>query len=85
MNNEEYKKLDDVFKGEIDKIFINNPPRTGKSLNSFDNKDVKEYVVRYQTVITANDFWDAVDKSKEYTDLELFEVKEIFLKGDADE
>lgn len=45
----------------------------------------KKYVIRYQTVITAHDFWDAVEKTEEYTDLELYEVKEIFLKGDIDD
>ena len=45
----------------------------------------KEYVVRYQTTIKAEGLFEAINKAKNYDGLELFEVKEIFLKGDNDE
>ena len=45
----------------------------------------KLIVVRYQTTLEAESFFKAVDKAKSYDGLELFEVKEIYLKGDIDE
>lgn len=45
----------------------------------------KKFVVRYQTEVFAEDLFDAIKKSKDYNDLELFEVKEIKYGGDKDE
>ena len=45
----------------------------------------KEYVVRYQTTVKAEGLFEAIKKAKNYDGLEMFEVKEIFLKGDIDE
>lgn len=45
----------------------------------------KIYVVRYQTTVKAEDLFEAIKKARNYDCLELFEVKEIFLKGDIDE
>lgn len=45
----------------------------------------KEYVVRYQTTVKADGLFEAIKKAGKYDGLELFEVKEIFLKGDIDE
>ena len=42
----------------------------------------KLFVIRYQTEVLAEDLFDAIKKAKDYDDLELFEVKEIRLKGD---
>ena len=45
----------------------------------------KRFVVRYQVEIVANDLFEAIDKAEKYDELELYEVKQIFLKGDVDE
>lgn len=45
----------------------------------------KRFVVRYQVEIVANDIFEAIDKAEKYDELELYEVKQILLKGDADE
>lgn len=45
----------------------------------------KRFLVRYQAEITANDLFEAIDKAEKYDELELYEVKQIFLKGDIDE
>ena len=45
----------------------------------------KRYIVRYQVEIVANNLFEAIDKAEKYDELELYEAKQIFLKGDVDE
>lgn len=45
----------------------------------------KRFVVRYQVEIVANDLFEAIDKAEKYNGLELYEVKQILLKGDVDD
>ena len=45
----------------------------------------KRFIVRYQVEIVANDIFEAIDKTEKYDELELYEIKQIFLKGDVDE
>lgn len=45
----------------------------------------KRFIVRYQVEIVANDLFEAIDKARKYDELELYEVKQIFLKGDMNE
>lgn len=45
----------------------------------------KRFVVRYQVEIVANDLFEAIDKAEKYDELELYEIKQIFLKGDVDD
>ena len=45
----------------------------------------KRYIVRYQVEIVANNLFEAIDKAEKYDELELYEVKQILLKGDDDE
>ena len=43
----------------------------------------KRFIVRYQVEIVANDLFEAIDKAEKYDELELYEIKQIFLKGDV--
>ena len=59
--------------------------RQKKSNNEEVSMSEKRYVVRYQVEIVANDLFEAIDKAEKYDELELYEIKQIFLKGDVDE
>lgn len=71
------KKLDDVFKGEIDKIFVVSiPPRAGKSLNSFDTYQIIDTLKELRYII--NEQKIAIDEIID--DYKKLEKENMYLK-----